>query len=43
MLPIVIFKGIQTYKETNLKKEAWVEIKAQAWTRVLFSLPDGTS
>jgi len=43
MLPIVIFIGIQTYKETNLKKEAWVEIKVPAWTRAQFSLPDGTS
>jgi ferric-dicitrate binding protein FerR (iron transport regulator) len=43
ILPLVIFLGIQTYKETYLKKEAWVEIKAPAWTRVQFSLPDGTA
>jgi ferric-dicitrate binding protein FerR (iron transport regulator) len=43
VLPLVIFIGIQTYKEAYLKKEAWVEIKAPAWTRAQFSLPDGTT
>jgi len=43
MLPIVILIGIQMYRETNLKKETWVEIKAPAWTRAQFSLPDGTT
>lgn len=42
MLPIVILIGIHTYNETNLKKEAYVEINAPAWTRIQFSLPDGT-
>ena len=42
ILPLVIFIGIQMYKEACLKKEAWVEIKAPAWTRAQFSLPDGT-
>jgi ferric-dicitrate binding protein FerR (iron transport regulator) len=31
------------YKGVSLKKEAWVEIKAPAWTRTQFSLPDGTT
>ena len=43
MLPIVILIGIHMYTETNLKKETWVEIKAPAWTRAQFSLPDGTT
>jgi ferric-dicitrate binding protein FerR (iron transport regulator) len=43
MLPLVILIGIQTYKGIYLKKEAWVEIKAPAWTRAQFSLPDGTT
>jgi hypothetical protein len=43
MLPIVILIGIHIYTGTNLKKETWVEIKAPAWTRVQFSLPDGTT
>jgi len=43
MLPLVILIGLQMYNKTNLKKEAWVEIKAPAWTRAQFSLPDGTS
>jgi transmembrane sensor len=43
ILPLVIFIGIQTYKDACLKKETWVEIKAPAWTRAQFSLPDGTT
>ena len=43
ILPLVIFIGVQTYKDTYLKKETWVEIKAPAWTRAQFSLPDGTT
>ncbi|MCX6262055.1 MAG: DUF4974 domain-containing protein [Bacteroidia bacterium] len=43
ILPLVIFIGIHSYKEAHLKKEAWVEIKAPAWTRAQFSLPDGTT
>jgi transmembrane sensor len=43
MLPLVIFLGIQVYNETYLKKETWIEIKAPAWTRAQFSLPDGTN
>jgi hypothetical protein len=43
ILPFVILIGIQNFKEVSLKKEAWVEIKAPAWTRAQFSLPDGTT
>ena len=43
ILPLVIFIGIRTFKETNYKKDTWVEIKALAWTRAQFSLPDGTT
>ena len=43
MLPVVIFIGLQMYREGHLKKEAWVEIKAPSWTRAQFSLPDGTT
>ena len=43
ILPLLVFIGIQTYREAGLKKEAWVEIKAPAWTRAQFSLPDGTT
>jgi len=41
-LPIVIFFGFHALNSTKLKKESWVEIKAPAWTRARFSLPDGT-
>jgi transmembrane sensor len=42
VIPFLIYSGIRTYKEAALKKEAWVEINAPAWTRVQFTLPDGT-
>ncbi|TSA38026.1 MAG: FecR family protein [Porphyromonadaceae bacterium] len=43
LLPLVVFMGIKNHKEASLKKETWVEIKAPAWTRAQFSLPDGTT
>jgi ferric-dicitrate binding protein FerR (iron transport regulator) len=43
IVPLVILIGIQMNKEASLRKEAWVEIKAPAWTRAQFSLPDGTT
>jgi transmembrane sensor len=43
ILPLAIIAGIHIYKETCLQKETWVEIKAPAWTRAHFILPDGTS
>jgi transmembrane sensor len=43
ILPLAVITGIHIYKESRLQKETWVEIKAPAWTRVHFSLPDGTS
>lgn len=42
VIPFLIYSGIRTYRESALKKETWIEIKAPAWTRVQFSLPDGT-
>jgi transmembrane sensor len=43
IIPLLIILGIQTYKNSYLKKETWVEIKAPAWTRAQFVLPDGTT
>jgi ferric-dicitrate binding protein FerR (iron transport regulator) len=43
ILPIAILTAIHIFKETRQKKETWVEIKAPAWTRAHFNLPDGTS
>ncbi|MGC1392085.1 MAG: FecR family protein [Bacteroidales bacterium] len=43
LLPLIFFFGIHTYKDTVLNRQAWVEIKAPAWTRAQFSLPDGTT
>lgn len=42
ILPVAIFWGVKSYLNNNTWKETWVEIKAPAWTRAQFSLPDGT-
>jgi ferric-dicitrate binding protein FerR (iron transport regulator) len=43
ILPLALFWGIKGYMNYGTAKETWVEIKAPAWTRVHFSLPDGTT
>jgi ferric-dicitrate binding protein FerR (iron transport regulator) len=43
LLPLIIFVGIQILNQGNFKNETWVEIKAPAWTRAQFLLPDGTT
>jgi transmembrane sensor len=43
LLPALIYIGIDQNKDKYLEKETWVEIKAPAWTRAQFSLPDGTT
>jgi ferric-dicitrate binding protein FerR (iron transport regulator) len=43
ILPLAILIGVHTYKGVYFNKETWVEIKAPAWTRAQFSLPDGTT
>jgi hypothetical protein len=43
VIPFLIYSGVRTYRESTLKKETWVEIKAPAWTKVQFTLPDGTA
>ena len=43
ILPIAVFFGIKGYLYSHSGKETWVEIKAPAWTRAQFSLPDGTT
>lgn len=43
LIPALIFIGIHQSKDNYLEKETWVEIKAPAWTRAQFSLPDGTT
>ncbi|MGA1978728.1 MAG: FecR family protein [Bacteroidales bacterium] len=42
ILPLVIFMGVRNYEDVYIKKQSWVEIKAPAWTRAQFCLPDGT-
>jgi transmembrane sensor len=42
VLPILIYSGVRTAWESSLEKETWVEIKAPAWARAQFTLPDGT-
>jgi ferric-dicitrate binding protein FerR (iron transport regulator) len=43
MLPILILMGIHLNNDNLRTKDVWVEIKAPAWTRARFSLPDGTT
>jgi transmembrane sensor len=43
LLPLIIFFTVQKLNFTSQDKEAWVEINSPAWTRVQFSLPDGTT
>jgi transmembrane sensor len=43
VLPIIIFIGIQLFRNTSIEKATWVELKAPAWSRIQFSLPDGTT
>lgn len=42
-IPLVLFLGIQTYQTRTREINTWVEIKAPAWTRAQFSLPDGST
>lgn len=41
-LAVSVLAGIRYYNISKNEKLAWVEIKAPAWSRVQFSLPDGT-
>ena len=43
VLPLLIFIGINNYTSKVATRDSWVEIKAPAWTRAEFSLPDGTT
>lgn len=42
-IPLALFLGIYLYRTNSLRNSYWVEIKAPAWTRAQFSLPDGTT
>lgn len=43
ILPLLLYTGISLYRSTIKGDINWVEIKAPAWTRAHFSLPDGTN
>jgi len=43
IIPLAIIIGIRTFKESNLTRQTSIEIKAPEWSRVQFSLPDGTT
>lgn len=43
ILSLSILWGVKGYLNSSSGKETWVEIKAPAWTRAQFSLPDGTT
>lgn len=42
-IPLTIYLGIQLHQANSAKNNYVVEIKAPAWTRAQFSLPDGTT
>lgn len=43
LLPVIVFFAIQKFNNSYNGKQAWIEINSPAWTRVQFSLPDGTT
>jgi ferric-dicitrate binding protein FerR (iron transport regulator) len=43
ILALSVFWGIKGYNNHSIAKQTWIEIKAPAWTRARFSLPDGTT
>jgi transmembrane sensor len=43
ILPVLILFSLQIFKEPRLARETSTEINAPAWSRVHFSLPDGTT
>jgi transmembrane sensor len=43
LLPLLIVIGIKSYNNNVQLSDSWVEIKAPAWTRADFLLPDGTT
>jgi ferric-dicitrate binding protein FerR (iron transport regulator) len=43
IIPLIVLFGIQTFNKSSLSRQTSVEIMAPAWSRVQFSLPDGTT
>jgi transmembrane sensor len=43
LLPLLIFFSTRYFTTVNTGKMVWVEINSPAWTRIQFSLPDGTT
>lgn len=44
ILPLLIYSGIHFYRNSDKAQGlTWIEINAPAWTRVQFSLPDGST
>lgn len=43
IFPLTIYSAINLLETVKEGDMSWVEIKAPAWTRAQFSLPDGTT
>jgi transmembrane sensor len=43
VLPLLLFWATKGFFNSRSGQQAWVEIKAPAWTRAQFTLPDGTT
>jgi len=43
ILALTVFLGTKSYFTRDSGDQSWIEIKAPAWTRAQFNLPDGTT
>jgi len=43
IIPLTIYSAVNLFDTVKKGHQTWIEIKAPAWTRAQFSLPDGTT
>lgn len=42
-LPLLVYTGLYLFADKKKEEPTWIQITAPSWTRVQFSLPDGSS